>query len=370
MKERQTGGKRDRHRCEEEIHVLMCCSDIRSFRGGMVTVVKNYLEYDGWKRTEIRFIPTHKSGGNMTKILCFAVALFKIIALFSQKKVDVVHLHMSERGSFYRKAILTRLCCFFHTAVILHHHGAEFEDFYEKLGKGGKRYVRRILEMADCNLVLSQSQVRELKKKAPSARVRVLHNAIHTEAKRCYNTKASGIIMLGYQGRRKGTYDLVEAVAQIRDRIPEDCRLWLCGDGEVDAVKERIRSLGMEKMVAHIGWIEGEQKEACLREAAVHVLPSYREVLPMSILETMGRGIPNISTKIAAIPEVITDGKDGVLIEPGEIERLGEKLLWLLQDEKLRETMSRNAYRRVQEEFSLESCAKRLEKLYEELAEA
>ena len=370
MKEKRAMEKRGVRRDGDEIRVLMCCSDIRSFKGGMVTVVKNYLEYDGWKRTRIRFIPTHNSGGTTAKILCFAAAPLRILPLLAQKKVDVVHLHMAERGSFYRKAMLAWLCRLFHTAVILHHHGAEFDDFYEKLGNGGRKYVRWIFEIADCNLVLSQSRMRELKKKAPAARVSVLHNAVHTEEKRNYNAKASGILMLGYQGRRKGTYDLLEAVAQIRDRLPEGCRLWLCGNGEIEAVKERIHSLGLEERVAHVGWIEGEQKEACLREAAIHVLPSYREVLPMSILETMGRGIPNISTNIAAIPEVITDGREGVLIEPGDVKRLSEKLLWMLRDEKLRETMSRNAYRRVQEEFSLESCAGRLEKLYEELSGA
>ena len=68
----------------------------------------------------------------------------------------------------------------------------------------------------------------------------------------------------------------------------------------------------------------------------LHVLPSYREGLPMSILETMGQGIPNISTRIASIPEVIQDGENGFLITLGDVEALQNRILKLVSEDRLR----------------------------------
>lgn len=137
------------------------------------------------------------------------------------KKPDIVHLHMAERGSFYRKAYLVKTCHHFNVPVIIHHHGAEFEDFYENLSDSQKDYVRKILEMADCNLVLSAYLKRKLLEKAPKAKVSILHNAVPVKAEIPDKTAADRIVMLGCQGKRKGSYDLLNAIAAIEDRIPQ-----------------------------------------------------------------------------------------------------------------------------------------------------
>ena len=84
----------------------------------------------------------------------------------------------------------------------------------------------------------------------------------------------------------------------------------------------------------------------------------------MSILETMSLGIPNISTRVASIPEVIEEGENGFLIQPGDIEALGNRMLRLLEDGELREKMSINSYRKMQDDFSLQACVRRLEEIY------
>ena len=87
----------------------------------------------------------------------------------------------------------------------------------------------------------------------------------------------------------------------------------------------------------------------------------------MSILETMGQGIPNISTKIASIPEVIRDGENGFLITPGDVETLQERILQLVSDQKLWRQFSEEGAHLIREEFSLRASIDRLEHFYEEL---
>lgn len=139
----------------------------------------------------------------------------------------------------------------------------------------------------------------------------------------------------------------------------------MCGDEDVNGVKEYIKNLGLSNRVAWVGWISGEEKEKCLEKTLLHILPSYREALPMSILETMGRGIPNISTNIASIPEVIQDGQNGFLIHPGDVNLLQDRILALLENKTLYNDFSQKSYQTIKNEFSLTSCVGKLEEIYD-----
>lgn len=349
---------------EGRIRVLMCCSDLRSVKGGMVTLVRDYLEYRGWSFTRLLFVATHCEGGKIKKGFFFLGAYLKILFLLLGKQADLIHFHMAERGSFYRGALILKLGRCLKVPVIFHHHGAEFEDFYRSLSAPQRRFAAHVLEQADCNLVLSERLKKQLLKKAPKARVEVLYNAVPIPTVRNQEAERDRILMLGRQGARKGSYDLLKAIAQIGDRLPENIRLWMCGDGETEEIKREADRLGIGGRLAFVGWVDGQQKEECLKKAMMHVLPSYREALPMSILETMSRGIPNISTDIASIPEVIKDGETGLLIRPGEVERLAESILRLATDRTLREQIGEKGRERIRESFSLEACVNRLEKQY------
>lgn len=91
------------------IRVLMCGSDIQRVKGGMVTVVCNYLQYGGWEKSGITYLATHTEGSRARKTLRFAAAGLRAAAALLRGRYDLVHLHIAERGSFYRKALLVRL---------------------------------------------------------------------------------------------------------------------------------------------------------------------------------------------------------------------------------------------------------------------
>ncbi len=349
---------------KKKIRVVMCCSDINSIKGGMVTVMRNYLEYQGFEKSRITYVATHREGSRPAKAICFIKAYIRILFILLREKADLLHLHMSERGSFYRKACLVRLGRHFGIPVIIHHHGAEFEDFYEKLSARKKKYARNILESADCNLVLSALLKQKLLEKAPNARAEVLHNAVPAMDHPVDPGSGDRIIMLGCQGKRKGSYDLLDALAAIGQRLPPKITVWMCGDGDVDGVRAYSEKLGLSERVAHVGWIEGEEKDKCLERAMMHVLPSYREGLPMSVLETMGRGIPNICTAVASVPEVIRDGENGFLIRPGDVKLLGQRILEITENKELRGRLGQEGYRTVKRSFSMDACAMRLEGIY------
>ena len=81
-------------------------------------------------------------------------------------------------------------------------------------------------------------------------------------------------------------------------------------------------------------------------------LPSMREVMPISLMEAMGFGLPVVSTKVGGVPDFIREGVDGFLVPPRDSVSLGEKLVTLAKDASLRREMGNNARRSMQTSFS------------------
>ena len=104
------------------------------------------------------------------------------------------------------------------------------------------------------------------------------------------------IVYLGALGSRKGTSDLLRALASPRLRVLQ----WdavIAGNGDLDAFRAEAAALGIADRVALPGWIETEEAQALLTSAAVFVLPSYNEGLPVAVLEAMAAGIPVVTTQ-------------------------------------------------------------------------
>lgn len=346
--------------------VLMCCSSL-DVKGGMVSVVKNYLEWPDWGEYEIVFVPTHVPGGKIRVAAHFALTLPKIKRLIAQHDVNLVHLHVAERGSFFRKAIIAREAKRAGIPVVLHHHAAEFEEFYAGLDESKRRYVEETFNLADVNLVLSGAIERTLRAHFPHARFQVLYNAVNIPHENAYSSDASGISFMGRLGERKGAYDLVRAFAAALPSIDSRFHLELCGDGDIDQVSSLIEDLGISSRARCLGWVSPQQRAEVFSRAALNVLPSYNEGLPMSILEAFSFGVPTISTPVAAIPEVVHEGETGLLVQPGDVDALSAAIIRLLGDASLRRSMSDSAYRFVSAHHALQTNIDQVKELYRKL---
>lgn len=343
--------------------VLMVGSDL-SVKGGIVSVLKNYLSYEGWNDADVSFVPTHIEGSPWKKAWFFLKSLRQINRLLNTRQFDLVHIHVSERGSFTRKTIILRMAKRKHCKVILHHHGAEFLDFYQASSDKKKKRISRTMGEADLNLVLSQRLVPIYREISPNAQVACLYNVVRTPENSQYAPDAREFTMLGRLAERKGTFALLDTIKKIDSILAPDVKFNLCGDGDIERVRDSIRELQIEHRIGHLGWVEGNTKDEILRRTMAHVLFSYNEGLPMAILETMGRGIVNIATNIAAIPEVITDGKTGFLVEPGDTDKLAQVLIEVSNNASLRKQISDNSFGLIAEEFSLEAGIRKLEQIY------
>ena len=89
--------------------------------------------------------------------------------------------------------------------------------------------------------------------------------------------------------------------------------------------------------------------------------------MPNSLLEAMATGLPVVSTRIGGAVDVVVDGENGLLVEPGDAGRLAKEIARLLRDPSLRRKMGGEALATIKERFSLESRVKVYLQLYQEL---
>jgi glycosyltransferase involved in cell wall biosynthesis len=290
--------------------------------GGIKSVVENYEQTNLFNDFEHEWICSHVEGSLLSRVYIFLKCIFFLsIALF--KGVNLFHIHMAMKGSFFRKMILVTFIKTFNRKVILHLHGSEFELFYNNRNTFIQRMIKNTFLKADVVIVLSESWKKFIQGVSNTINVIVVPNFVEPISKKSSTeiTSNTTFIFLGALGKRKGIYDLLPAFKDLLKEQP-NAKLIVCGDGELIQVKKLAEILGINNAVEFPGWVNGEEKTRLLNKADVLILPSYNEGLPMVILEAMSLGKCVISTFVGGIPEAIHNNENGILIKAGDIPNL------------------------------------------------
>lgn len=347
--------------------VLMVGPDYRSM-GGIASVVNVYRDQGLFERQRVRYVATHRDGGRLLKLRVYLWALATVVWQLAFGRVRLVHVHMSSRGSFWRKSVVVLMAALFRKPVVLHLHGSEFAVFYEKeCGPWARRWISTTFGLAREVITLSAEWQRWVKSVTSNPRVSAVYNPVVVPSTQPSDEhrQPGAVLFLGRLGQRKGTFDLIEAAALAR-RHCTDLKVWLCGDGDLDAVRSRIAAVGLGDVVLVKGWVRGADKARLLAQASVYVLPSYHEGLPMSILEAMAAGLPIVSTPIAGIPEAVTDGVEGYLVAPGDVQALASRLVELVSSAAFARQMGAAAFCKVSCTFAADVVVPELERIYAE----
>lgn len=351
------------------MNVLMIGVD-RTSLGGMLTVVENYLNNEKYcAATNVQYIATVINSNKLLKIIVFLRVLPIIIWKIKKDKIDILHVHMGERGSVFREGFVVWIAHLLGVKTIIHMHGATIEDWYNRQKGIIKGISKRIFRKADNILILGEFLfpfMKEVVGKAYEDRIKVLYNAVHVEEVNNYNCDATNLLFYGVLVKRKGIDVLLEAYKSILDEIPKDIHLTLYGADFEHNIHEKISKYELWDRVSYCGWMTNENSRQCFEKTMVNILPSYNEGLPMTILETMGYGIPNISTNIAAIPEVIINDVNGYLVNPGNVLELANAMRKIINERETRERFSQEAHKMAKDKFSLDSHIEYLLQLYHE----
>ena len=346
--------------------LLMVGPDL-SLHGGIVSVVKGYLE-GGLPEACDRFeyLGTGVGSTTLGKSLAFAGALTRYRRALP--KSDIVHLHISARGSYKRKSIMARMARKAGKRVVLHDHDGEFARAFEKGGDAYRSDVRATFGLADRVVVLSEEWRDYFAENVCDPnRIVVVHNGVAVPAQPCSPCSHHDVLFLGRLDANKSPDVLLRASKTVLESLPET-RIVFGGDGEIEKNRRLAEELGIANSCEFHGWVTGAEREALFARAAVYCLPSKNEGLPMSVLEAMARGIPTVATAVGGIPQVIENGVSGYLVDVDDVEALADRLSSLLGSAELRADLGCNARNQIARNFGADRSIVQIEEIYDALS--
>lgn len=313
--------------------VLLTGPDYQNHRGGIGAVLATYKSFF----ETFHFIPSYRPfDSNLKKISFFNKQMFAIgKALRKNKQYEIVHIHGSHSGSFYRKLVVFYVAKkIHHRKVIYHLHSSDYDQFYSRSNGFSKKLIRYLIREADLVICLSPSWEKYYREQFSPKQIVIVNNPVDDTIEKA-TLDASGAIrflFLGRIGVRKGIFDILEVLAKHKDRFAGRIHLSVGGDGEVDKFKQLVTQHGLEDMVEYVGWVDAGHKKELLLNSHVYILPSYSEGLPISVLEAMSYGLPILSTPVGGIPEVVRNEVNGLLVEPGNLDQLAAAMLDLIDN--------------------------------------
>ena len=333
---------------KDRLKVLMIGPD-RSVHGGISGVVNNYYDAGLDKRIDLCYIGTMVDGSKWTKLVCAVRAYFRF--LIKLPKYDIVHVNMASDASYYRKSVFVRTAGIYHKKIVIHQHGGNFVEFYEKdLSDAGRRRVKKLLSMGDAFLVLGTAWKDFFGTIIGRDKITIFPNAIQLPVLKKKQYGVHKILFLGRMCKEKGIGELLAVMPKIKEKYP-DVHLYLGGIWEDQEL--RAEAVTLKDYVTDLGWVGGVEKQNYLRECDIFVMPSYFEGQPVSILEAMANACGIVASGIGGIPDMVTDDETGILVKPQDTKTLEEGLCRLLAEPELCRRLGENARRKIENEFSI-----------------
>lgn len=299
---------------------------------------------------------------------------FRLAKTLRRERVDVLHTHTAIAANTLGRLIGRPMGA----AVVSHIH---IENYLPP--NRVRAAVMRTIDNASARLASRIVAVSEQTRRAlvaqgyPAQLIEVVPNGIHPVD---HGGNSNGRSLLGSLGvppeapvvgevarlcDAKGQSDLIRAVA----RLPE-VRAVLVGEdlengGAFRARLEReAEQAGVGSRVVFAGY---RPAGPILRELDVFVLPSLIEGMPITVLEAMAHGKPVVATAVGGTPEVVVEGETGLLVPPGDPERLAAAIRSVLDDRELARRMGEAGRIRVAERFSVEAMTRRVLEIYDEV---
>ncbi len=312
------------------------------------------------------------------------VATIKLARLIRHERPQILHTHTAKAGTVGRLA--ARLAGGRHPPIVVHtFHGHVLHGYFGPVRSLFFRLLERWLAARTTALVAVSPQVRDDLVRlhvAPADRFTVVRLGIELEERvdgagqsrdeaRRYLGIPAERFAVGWIGRMtavKRTDDVLLGFKRLRERGVDAC-LCLVGDGPDRPHVERLaHDLGIVRDTLFLGYQEDVAPYYAAFDALV--LPSANEGTPVSAIEALAAGRPVVATRVGGVPDVVRDGEDGFLVEPGATDDLAERLAWLAGDAELRERMGAAGRERVLPRYAVDRLIDDVDRLYRSLLSA
>jgi glycosyltransferase involved in cell wall biosynthesis len=235
---------------------------------------------------------------------------------------------------------------------------------------------KTVLRWFDKVIAVSEDIKDELRRKGVSEdNMTLIHNGINIHKYSAVSKTVRSELHIGEKTKvigtvarltaEKGLSYLLQAFKAMLSPFPDSVCV-IVGDGPLRTeLTRRAVELGIGDKVIFTG--KRSDLPQIYSTMDIFVLPSLKEGLPMVILEAMASRKPIIATNVGAVPRAVKNGREGILVNPGNVGELSEAIIALAKDGALSEKLAQNAYRKVVGQFSSETMCSRYVETYEEI---
>jgi glycosyltransferase involved in cell wall biosynthesis len=290
---------------------------------------------------------------------------FPFIVIF--RRIDVVQIQSSDFQTFWESCLYLMMAKLFRRPTMMRL-GGVFDKFYEGSSPRVQRMIRRGVGAPDILIVQSESWRSYLAGVGRTDNVIVLYNSIPaasiTPVTAPRNDPPRVIFFAGSESVRKGAQVVLAALAH-----PELAEIGASFHfvAVIDPLKTQIERAGLTQQVELAGFMEHADFLKELRAGDIFLMPSFGEGFPNSLLEAMAAGLACVATPVGAVPEIVEDEVEALVMQPGDDAALAMAIRRLVDDAELRLRIVEAGQDRLLRQFTAEQVLKQLEAGYEKL---
>ena len=294
--------------------------------------------------------------------------LFQLYTMLVRHDIHIVNIHYPIASGLYF-TVLRKLLRF---KLIISVHGADLlpkgipDDRYPKS-------LRLLMNSADWLVAPSQSTLDAVLTKFSGLQTKAsaVHNGVNMAEFELDEPeelqRGQHILCVALHQPRKAIDVLIKAF-KIFSQTHMEAELWLVGEGPITGqLKDLTHLLGLTEQVKFLGGQDRPGVRKLMRQCRFVVLPSRAEPFGIAILEALASRKPIVASAVGGIPEIIEDGKNGLLVEPENPQALCDAMSTMWKDHELAERLARAGYVTVKQHFQWETAAARYEATYMKL---
>lgn len=243
-------------------------------------------------------------------------------------------------------------------------------------------FEEKMLERANKIIAVSHFTKRELLQyyKVKANKIHVIHNGVDTrkfqpatnkhKVKEVVGLNADDIAILsvGRLYARKGLFTLIESMPIVIKQF-RNAKFVISGKGQSNEMKKLIdhaKRIGVRDNIIFTGYYPDKKLPFLYQAADVFAFSTFYENLPFAVLEALSTGVPVVTTNVGGIPEMITNGKNGLLVQPFNANQLAEKILYILEHPAAAVEMGSAARQTILERFDWRIIVRKVLRVYEE----
>ena len=363
-------------RSEHGIATVLLLGPARSAVSGVATHLNQLFESALSRRFRLVQFQVGSEGrtpGLLRTLVRLAISPFAFTASLVRFRPHIVHINTSlVPKSYWRDIVYLALAKAVRRKVVYQVHGGALPGDFFAGNRALTALLRRVLSWPDAVVLLAQSEMAAYAEFAPRARLFRIANAVSpgdAEMRVELNGEHQPlrIVYMGRLAADKGVLETVEAVRILRDR-GIDVSLTIAGSGSAEhEIAQAIAAKRLSDRAALVGAVFGPAKQQLWRQADALALPTAREGLPYALLEAMAASVVPVVSPVGAIPDVVQNEVNGLLVPARDAPALANALERLANDRGLLHSLACAARLRIVNHYSLVRLAEELDALYARL---